>query len=116
MEELNWMEIGGRIKELRKNNRITIERLAEMICVSTSFIGLVEKGDSGISIDNLFRLSKVFQVSVDYLLTGEQNKEPNTAPTKFNRLETALYDYSEDEIAFLLELSKFLKSRVSVKN
>jgi len=115
MNELNWKEISKRLKELRIKNKITIERLSEIIGVSTSFVGLVERGDSGISVDNLYKLSCVFAVTMDYLLTGESEGSVQTTPQKFSNLTTALADYSDKEIDFLIDMSKFLKSRVSIK-
>lgn len=115
MEELDWGSIAVRLRELRLENKITIERLAEMVGVSTSFIGLVEKGDSGISIENLYKLSQVFRVSVDYILTGKADREYNYY-SKFDQLNTALFDYSDEELNFLISLSKFLKPRISIKN
>ena len=115
MNQLNWDEIGVRLKALRKNNGITIERLCEIVGVSTSFIGLIERGDSKISIDKLFKLSQAFGVSVDYILTGNNLAAIENPYSRFEKLNVAIYDYSEEEIDFLIELSKFLKQRVSVK-
>lgn len=115
MDELNWKEISRRLKKLRNKNKITIERLSEIIGVSTSFVGLVERGDSGISIDNLFKLSRVFGVSVDYILTGEQEGIVNATPTKFSRLNAVFSDYAENELDFVIDLAKFLKGRIDVK-
>ena len=115
MKELNWKEISKRLKDLRIKNKITIERLSEIIGVSTSFVGLVERGDSGISVDNLYKLSCVFAVTMDYLLTGELEGSVQTTQQKFSNLTTALADYSDKEIDFLIDISKFLKSRVSIK-
>ncbi len=114
MLELNWKDISARLKDLRIKNKITIERLSEIIGVSTSFVGLVERGDSGISIENLYKLSQVFGVSVDYLLTGEATSKAESDVPKFDILKAALYDYTEDELSFLLDLAKFLKPRVNV--
>lgn len=115
MNQLNWDDIGVRLKELRKKNDITIERLCEIVGVSTSFIGLIERGDSKISIDNLFKLSRVFNVSVDYILTGDENIVIEKSYSRFDKLNSAVYDYSEEELDFLIDLSKFLKKRVDVK-
>lgn len=112
---LDWKVIGARIRELRKNNNITIERLCEIIGVSPSFIGLVERGESGVSIEKLCTLSQVFNVSLDYLIKGEEAS--TTKPSsKFDELHAVLFDYTEEEVAFLIELAKFLKPRVSVKS
>ncbi len=112
--DLDWKVIGARIRKLRKNNNITIERLCEIIGASPSFIGLVERGESGIGIEKLCTLSQVFHVSIDYIIKGEESEQ--TISSKFDELHVALFDYTEEEIHFLIELSKFLKPRVSVNS
>lgn len=113
---VNWIEVGSRIRDLRKKNALTIERLSELLEVSTSFVGLIEKGESGISADNLLSLSQLFKVTVDYLLTGEDNPFLNKNKDRFEALETYLYDYTDEEIDFILEMAKFLKSKVHIKH
>ena len=115
MDGLNWIEISLRIKAERKKKKITIERLSEIIGVSPSFIGLVERCDSGISVDNLYKLSCVFGVSMDYLLTGISDCRQREPPSQFNRLIAAIQDYSEEEIDFLTDLAKFFKHRIKIK-
>ena len=115
MNELNWFEIGGRLKELRRKNKITIERLCEIIGVSTSFIGLIERGESRVSVDNIYRLSQVFNVSVDFILTGNENITMEKSYSKFDKLNASLYDYTDDETDFAIEILKFLKQRVDLK-
>jgi len=114
MTTLNLQEIGLRLKSLRTSHKLTIERLAELVGTSTSFIGLVEKGSSGISIDNLHKLSKIFTVTTDYILTGSMDKPDHQS--KFAKLNSALFDYSEDELNFIVELSEFIKKRTSLKH
>lgn len=113
---VNWIEVGSRIRDLRKKNALTIERLSELLEVSTSFVGLIEKGESGISADNLLSLSQLFKVTVDYLLTGEDNPFLNKNKGRFEALETYLYDYTDEEIDFILEMAKFLKNKIDIKH
>jgi transcriptional regulator with XRE-family HTH domain len=113
--ELCWQDIGFRIKELRKEKKITIERLSEIIDTSPSFVGLVERGDSKISIDNLYKLSCALGTSVDYILTGERGDGIKFLQSKFSRLNATLFDYTEQEIDFIIELVKFLNHRVDIK-
>ncbi|NDO46339.1 helix-turn-helix transcriptional regulator [Clostridium sp. ASF356] len=111
-------EIGKRIRDQRLKNKLTIEKLCELLDVSPSFIGLVERGTSGISIEKLYRLSEIFHVSTDYLIKGSQ--DINTSPQKQNNsaldaLNAYLYNSTEDEILFILSLIKFIKPRVEIK-
>ena len=111
MRELDWKGVAVRLRELRKVSRLTIERLSELVGVSPSFIGLIERGESGISVENLYRLSQVFGCSMDYIVTG--GDEP--AASRFSGLNSQLCDFSDGEIGFILELSRFLKDRVDVR-
>ena len=114
MDKLDWRQISARLKHLRVSNKLTIERLAELIGVSTSFIGLIERGQSGISIENLFALSQIFNCSVDFLLTG--NTADSNHHTKFAKFNATLYDYSDNEIDFVVELAEFIKNKSPVKH
>lgn len=115
----NQKEIGKRIRDERLKNKLTIEKLCELLDVSPSFIGLVERGTSGISIEKLCRLSEIFHVSIDYLIKGTQDncdtfpKQNNSA---LDALNAYLYNSTEDEILFILSLIKFIKPRVEIKN
>ncbi|MCL1884745.1 MAG: helix-turn-helix domain-containing protein [Defluviitaleaceae bacterium] len=114
MKELNWKEVAARLKSLRKQHRLTIERLAEMANVSTSFIGLVEKGESGISLDNLYKLSQIYNCSIDYLVAGSEKSGELNHDSPLSQLSTAFFDYSNEEIAFVADLARFIRGKISV--
>ena len=111
----NQNEMGLRIRNERLKNKLTIEKLCEMLEVSPSFIGLVERGESGISLEKLYKLSEIFHVSTDYILMGEQRTQDVVKRSKLEILNTHFYDYSDEELDFVLELLKFLRTKVTVK-
>lgn len=61
-----------RIKELRKSKKITQEKLAEIIGVERSTVGKWESTSIIPSSEILIELSKLFEVSVDYLLGNDK--------------------------------------------
>ena len=61
-------EIGERIKELRKRKHWTQDELAHLLEVAPSSVGSYERGSRQPSIENLIRMSKYFNVSLDFLL------------------------------------------------
>ncbi len=75
------MDFSEVLKELRESNCITQEQLARQIDVSRSTIAGYESKNREPDFDKLLALSRLFHVSVDYLLTGQQNLE-------FSRLTT----------------------------
>lgn len=114
MKELNWKEVASRLKALRKQNHLTIEKLAEMVNVSTSFIGLIEKGESGVSLENLYKLAQIYGCSLDYLVAGEDS-ENRAVDSPMSMVGTALHGCNDEEIVFFADLARFLRRKLTAK-
>ena len=69
-------EFGKRLKELRQNRKMTQEELGQIFepHLAQSTIGTYEKGLREMSYSNLIKVSKYFNVSIDWLL-GLTNEE-----------------------------------------
>ncbi len=65
------MNFGEKLQILRKENRMSQEKLAERINVSRQAISKWEKGVAVPDTDNIVQLSKFFQVPIEYLLLDE---------------------------------------------
>ena len=65
------MTLGEKLMKLRKAGGMSQEELAEKMLVSRQAISRWESGETMPDSDNLLRLSKIFQVSTDYLLHDE---------------------------------------------
>lgn len=63
---------GQRIRKLRKNNGYTQERLAELVDVALMTVVRWEADKRIPYGEKLYRLSKVFGVSMNYILKGER--------------------------------------------
>ena len=77
--------LNEKIRALRKANNMTQEELAEKICVSRQAITKWETGLGTPDISNIEALAKLFDVSIDQLLSGDDsiNKE-NISRTEFD--------------------------------
>lgn len=67
---MNQAELGHRIKQCRKMQKLTQERLAELVNVSPHYIYEIEKGLKTMSLSTLADIASVLNVSTDYLLFG----------------------------------------------
>lgn len=67
--------IADRIIELRKGDGMTQTQLASKLNISASAVGMYEQGRRVPSIDMLIRMSKIFDVSLDYLITGSEHRQ-----------------------------------------
>lgn len=68
------MELGNRIKELRKAQNINQDELSEKLFVSRQTISNWENDKSYPDIQSVLLLSEIFDVSVDQLLKGDVEK------------------------------------------
>ena len=60
--------LGRRLRDERENKGWTIERLAEHLEISSSFMGSVERGEKLLSIENVYKASELLNVTIDSLL------------------------------------------------
>ena len=67
-KNIDYAALGKRIKEKRISEKLTQEQLGEMCELSAAHIGHIERGTRILSVDVLFRIAQVLNVSVDYLL------------------------------------------------
>ena len=70
------MTVGEIIQKYRKDLNLSQEELGQKLLVSRQTISLWEKDQTVPTIDNLMRLSEIFEISVDEILNSE-NKEQN---------------------------------------
>lgn len=65
---MNKLTLGDRIKEARKNQKLTQEQVAERLDISVEFIGQIERGIKLPSMQVFVKLIETLNVSADYLL------------------------------------------------
>ena len=79
--DINKELIGNKIKMLRESKGWTQEQLALKIGVEQSNIARIEKGKKFITMDKVYKILEVFDISLDYLfedvLVACQNLEKN---------------------------------------
>ena len=80
------MEFGEKIKVLRNQNKLTQEQLAEKLYVSRTAVSKWESGKGYPNIDSLKDIARLFDVTVDDLLSSEElldvAKEENSTNLK----------------------------------
>ncbi|KXU05501.1 helix-turn-helix transcriptional regulator [Streptococcus oralis] len=64
----------NRIKELRKQSRLSQQALADQIGVFRNTISNWETGYSQISLENAKKVAEYFEVTIDYLLGSESDQ------------------------------------------
>ena len=91
------MEFGEKIQKLRNQNKWTQEQLAEKLYVSRTAVSKWESGKGYPNIDSLKDIAKLFNKTIDELLSSEEiidiaKKENTTNIKKINNLIYGLLD------------------------
>lgn len=111
------MDFGEKIQKIRKQNNLTQEELAEKLYVSRTAISKWESGKGYPSIDLLKQISKVFNISLDKLLSSEEliefaeNDKTNSKEKNYN-LFFGLLDLMSIALIFLPLYGKTLNGYV----
>lgn len=102
MRELNYEEIGKRIKMQRLALGMTIESLAEATEITPKFCANIEHGKKGMSLATLHAMSIALSLSTDYILYGNQDNLnmdyvnlliKQCPPEKFRYLENIILQF-----------------------
>ena len=112
------MTFAYRLRELRKMNNLTQEDLSVKLNISAGAVGLYEQGRRTPDNETLIALSKIFDVSVDYLLglndvdyfhstlkySGDDNEEKDEIVNLINQILNNINDESKlQQIKMFLE-------------
>lgn len=84
----------NRVAEIRKEHGLTQQELADKLYVDKRTISRIENG-TYLTLENLIRISTIFDVSLDYIMLRCENGKP--VPT----------DIDQTEMAILAELRHF---------
>lgn len=62
---------GERIRNKRNHIGLAQDHVADKLGISLRFYQMIEHGDKSVSLDTLIGLSKILNISIDYLLFGD---------------------------------------------
>jgi len=80
--EVMNVDIAERLQELRKKAGYSQEQVAEMLGLSRQAISKWESGQGKPEIDNIVKLTEIYNVSADYILLGTEKEVSVSVPVK----------------------------------
>lgn len=66
---MNHELLGKRIREERLRHKLTQEKLAEEVQLSTAYIGQIERNERSLTLENLVSIANCLNVTVEYFLS-----------------------------------------------
>jgi transcriptional regulator with XRE-family HTH domain len=108
----NLKHVGENIRAARKSKTLTIETLSELVGISESFLGTVERGESSISVETLIGICKALDVTADSIVMDSKGPLLTVSDQK-DTLLALLRNASEEELDFLIDYIKLYRGRVT---
>jgi transcriptional regulator with XRE-family HTH domain len=84
--------LGPRIRELRQNRNLTLEQVASDTGLSVSFLSMLERDKVSVSVDNLERLARYYEVHMVHFFSG-----PDETPVMVTRRSDIIQRLNETE-------------------
>ena len=104
MKEINFKNIGQKIKEIRISKGLTQEYIANMADVNTSHISNIENNRVKISLPTLVHVCNALDVTIDYVLATEYTV---SSPLE-NEILKELHSCSDEKKEKILQIIKIL--------
>lgn len=105
-------EMKDRIVSIRKESGLTQEEFGKELNLSQNYVWMLESGKRVPSARTIIDLCKKFQISEDWLRTGEgEMKAPMTKQAEIAEITAQLFHKEETDpetYNFLIELNKYL--------
>ncbi len=116
------MELGKRLKQLRKKLKLTQKDLAKKIKgeIDYTYIGKIERGNQNPSLKILKKISDTLNVELGFFFSNKpvelylQDEDKNNK--KREKILKLLCDLDEEELKFIFEIINFLKRYKNVQN
>ncbi len=103
---MDYIDLGIRIKKTNELKRhLSQEKLAEMLVISTSYMGQIERGEKRLSLENLVNIANVLNCSIDELLRKSTEDNINA---RFAEIYRIIENAPADKIEKSIEILKIL--------
>lgn len=104
-QEINYAELGIKIKEIRQSRGLTQDSLAELVGCNTSHISNIENNYTKVSLNVLLAIANALDTSIDYLLFGQYE---NAAFALDNEILRALADCDNQKKEKILKIIEII--------
>ncbi len=104
-------EIKDRIKLLRKSKNLSQAEFAEMIGCTKSQVAQWEVGNNYPKLENLIKLARVFEVTTDWILMGNEGRDAFDPKASGVEAGTTSDSWKDNHIAYLKERIRELEKK-----
>lgn len=102
--ELDYVAIGRRIKRFRREQKLSQEKLAELIDISVPHMSNVENGKAKFGMQIMVDLTNVLNITPDVLLLGYPSRRKETPPLSVDGIHRELEDCTMEQMVMIEEM------------
>ena len=99
------MNLAASIRKFRKNAKLTLSQLEALTGIRSQALSQIERVDRTVNSYNLFKLAKVFGVTIDMLIGIENEADSNSKVKKIDELSKLAFTLPEEKIDTLLSVA-----------
>ncbi|WP_073180780.1 helix-turn-helix domain-containing protein [Cruoricaptor ignavus] len=71
------IQFGSRVRELRKTEGLSQEDLADKADLHRTYIGMIERGEKNITLQNIYRIAQALNIDIMKLFAFEEETKKN---------------------------------------
>ena len=105
--KIDYRKLGKRLKEQRKKQGVTQEKLAEYVNLSVSHLSHIENGNEKTSLQTIVNIANVLNVSLDDLLDLDLGKR--SMYLTIREIDLLFKDCTKEERKILIDTLNYLK-------
>ena len=109
----DFSAFGQAIKTARESRGLTREKVAEMVDLAPRYLLSIENTGQHPSLKNLYKLVRLFDISVDEYFFPETSK---SKPTHRRQLDTILDDLDEKDLSVITATAKAIQKNKKQEN
>lgn len=91
--QIDYVAIGERVRQKRRELGLTQEQLAEEVGISASFVGHIERAEKTASVETMMKTAQALNTSLDYLISGIKWRCDHKSCPLFDDIGNALLAY-----------------------
>ena len=108
---VDYVALGEKIRKKRQNTGLSQDAVSEMIGLSESFYGHIERGDRKLSVESLVKIADYLDLSLDFLL---MESKPNCGGDEWlqSELDNIFRGKSPSQKNYLLNILEALSDSI----
>ena len=103
-QEIDYLKLGLKIKELRQRKGLTQDSLAEMVSCNTSHVSNIENCHTKVSLNVLLAIANALNTSIDYLLSNQYENSSMVLNNEILRLLQNCDDEKKEKILKIIQI------------